>query len=229
MKWDPSEIMPSRDALLSFESAEKTAAQGKLARLIDTAKSVFMTKASPVGMAQEVSQEAFQPIFEGEGLNENPAPLRPVLSHAERLSLFAITLGPEVSRAIEKLFAENDFALGYVLDHLASRACEKAVRTLEGMAVSENPTWATLSYSPGYCGWHITAQRRLFETLKPSQIGISLNESCLMVPLKSVSGVLASGPKEIHQLGGGYSVCQSCRYPTCRERMKSLSLSREED
>ena len=73
-------------------------------------------------------------------------------------------------------------------------------------------------YSPGYCGWHISAQERLFARLRPEQIGIRLNERFLMTPLKSISGVLVAGPARIHQVTGSYPFCAQCKSPACRER-----------
>ena len=79
-----------------------------------------------------------------------------------------------------------------------------------------------LSYSPGYCGWNIDAQKKLFSFLKPQQIGISLNESCLMTPLKSVTGVLVYGNKSIHQFDNSFSFCFNCKVQSCIERIERI-------
>jgi len=49
-----------------------------------------------------------------------------------------------------------------------------------------------------------------------------LNERCLMHPLKSVSGVLAAGPADIHQFTPAWAFCADCRNRTCLVRMKQL-------
>ncbi|MHC4266624.1 MAG: vitamin B12 dependent-methionine synthase activation domain-containing protein, partial [Planctomycetota bacterium] len=79
-----------------------------------------------------------------------------------------------------------------------------------------------LSYSPGYCGWDISGQKKLFEYLHPGKIGISLNNTYLMTPLKSVSGVLVAGKNEIHQFRPNYPFCKSCKTHSCLLRMKAL-------
>ena len=83
--------------------------------------------------------------------------------------------------------------------------------------------WRALVYSPGYCGWHVTGQRALFAYLQPEQIGITLNASCLMQPLKSVSGVAISGPTAIHRFRPVYPACRLCADKACRDRIAALT------
>ena len=52
---------------------------------------------------------------------------------------------------------------------------------------------------------------------------MSLRESFLMEPLKSVSGVLIAGPREINQFSPTYYVCEQCTTQECHERMRKLS------
>jgi hypothetical protein len=79
-----------------------------------------------------------------------------------------------------------------------------------------------LRFSPGYCGWDLTAQRALFESLRPEAIGIFLTGSCLMQPLKSVSGVIVAGKKEIFEFDDDFSFCSDCATHECRDRIRSL-------
>lgn len=81
---------------------------------------------------------------------------------------------------------------------------------------------AVLRYSPGYCGWHVTGQRRLFHALRPERIEITLGPSCLMQPLKSVSGVLIAGTRRIHAFKDDYPFCDQCETHGCRERLRAL-------
>jgi hypothetical protein len=80
-----------------------------------------------------------------------------------------------------------------------------------------------LPYSPGYCGWHVTGQRRLFDRLEPQRIGVTLNSSCLMQPLKSVSGVLVIGPSSIHEFDNDFDFCALCSTYQCRARIGLLT------
>jgi hypothetical protein len=102
---------------------------------------------------------------------------------------------------------------------VASLAADNAGRLAEERLVSRAAATAqTFLYSPGYCGWHISAQEPLFAVLRPQAIGMTLNASFLMSPLKSISGVLVSGPAAIHGIAAGYPFCGRCQSPVCRER-----------
>ena len=88
---------------------------------------------------------------------------------------------------------------------------------------------SVLAYSPGYCGWHVSGQRKLFERLRPEEIGITLNASFLMSPLKSVSGALVCAEPEAHSLAfesegfeERFECCDACRDRSCRERISRL-------
>jgi hypothetical protein len=53
-------------------------------------------------------------------------------------------------------------------------------------------------------------------------IGISLNASALMKPLKSVSGVLVAADRESHDFDIEFDFCTGCAGQECRERIQSV-------
>jgi hypothetical protein len=116
-----------------------------------------------------------------------------------------------------------------MLDGIGSDRAETAATLLAEAFLEDllakgevGPEARVLPYSPGYCGWHITGQKRLFAFLNPERIGISLNESCLMSPIKSVSGVLVVGGPEIHDFENEFDFCFDCTTWDCRSRIASL-------
>jgi hypothetical protein len=193
------------------------------AGLLQRALEIFAAQSEARGLALPVAADEFADIFLGQGLNAPGAPLGEIFRHADELHLFAFTLGERIGAEIRRLFAGADFALGSVLDAVASLAADEAGRVAEAWA--ENQAGGGLAesprcflYSPGYCGWHISAQKKLFARLQPEKIGISLNQSFLMTPLKSISGVLAVGPAGIHRISGSFPFCAQCQSPACRDR-----------
>lgn len=193
--------------------------------LLKRALEIFAAGSAAQGAHCPVEADEFAGIFLGRGLNDPGAPLGKIFPRAEQLHLFAFTLGEGISAEIRRLFAGQDFALGSVLDAVASLAADQAGRVAEAWAESQaqkgrgnGAAPRAFLYSPGYCGWHISAQERLFARLKPERIGIRLNRSFLMTPLKSISGVLVTGPARIHRINETQPFCAQCKSPACRER-----------
>jgi hypothetical protein len=146
--------------------------------------------------------------------------------------VFAFTLGARVCLEIERLLEAHNFALGYMLDAVSSYSTDKGANAAQEIYLDllssrdggqVDASMRVMPYSPGYCGWHISGQQKLFEFLKPEEIGIHLNKSFLMVPLKSISGVLVAGNKEIHWFKNNYPFCTACLSKNCRERIAQNS------
>lgn len=197
-------------------------------RLLSKAMDLFVSSAQPVAKIKGLAADEFEDIYKGEGRNEHDTPLAGIFPQADSLALFALTLGAEVSTRIAELFQTHDFALATMLDAVASAAADKASEVCEAFYFSQLnergltlPGRKVLSYSPGYCGWHISGQKKLFHYLEPQQIGVELNDSYLMTPLKSVTGVLVAGKKEVHIFKSDYSFCRTCKTHSCQLRMRA--------
>jgi len=233
IQFELDEIRPTREAVLYHQGIPEDAeVPQRILALYEDAAELFADLARPRGLFAEITDEEFGAVFPGEGNNADDAVVASVFPKADHLALFAATMGDEVSQAIADLFDKNDLALGVMLDAVASMTADRTSEVIadhyharlvaEGRAT---PAHHVLGYSPGYCGWHITGQRKLFAYLTPADIGISLNGSCLMSPLKSVSGVLVSGGMDVHMFKAGYSYCPQCKNASCQARMERLMAS----
>jgi hypothetical protein len=222
---------PHRDVVLGRQGIpEGHKVSEQLEGLAAKASALYESLSRPEGIISEISLSEFEEVFSGEGRNSLPAPLPGIVEKADGLALFAATVGDPVSAKIQELFQENDPATACMLDGIASERAENAATLLAGAfgdALLErgavDSTAGVLPYSPGYCGWHITGQRKLFAFLKPEQIGINLNASCLMSPIKSVSGVLVAGQLPIHDFDNDFDFCFDCATWECRARIASLT------
>lgn len=225
---EADEARPGRDSVwraLGMDLDQEPS--DRIGVMVDQAVEIFVDLARPRGLVESLTVEEFASIYEGTGSNAPETPLAVIYPKAAHLALIAATLGAEVSEKIEASFDTNDFAFGYILDAVASEGAEKAAdavqsRYIRALADERVTATAHLRYSPGYCGWHISGQKRLFERLRPEDIGVELNESFLMRPLKSISGVVVSGGKEIHLFRNDYPFCSECTTKSCRERLKLM-------
>lgn len=200
----------------------------RVTSLYHSAEELFLKLAAPTVIMVEITIPQFTEVFKGSGRNEPDTPMGKIFPRASHLALFAFTLGPKVCLEIEEQLNAHNFALGYMLDAVSSYSTDKGARVaqeiyldlLSSMGRGQvDASTRILPYSPGYCGWHISGQEKLFEFLKPGEIGIHLNKSFLMVPLKSISGVLVAGNKEIHRFKNNYPFCVPCLSKNCRERI----------
>jgi len=223
VRLEPAAVLPAAADVLRGQGVPAGAAlSGAVQELLDAALSAVRELAAPVAVLEEVLTEAFTAIYHGEGRNADATPLDEIVPRARRLWLFAGTVGERLSATITSHFAGGDPAAAVMLDAAASEAAELLVRRLEqelAVRASGRSRTAVLAYSPGYCGWHVSGQRALFAALRPEQIGITLNASCLMEPLKSVSGVLVAGHPDVHEFEDDFPFCGECTTRNCRLRI----------
>ena len=233
----PSEIKPDKkDVLKSLGVIQYDNPSKRILDLFESSEEIFYELADPKGIISDVSLQEFARIYSGNGMNETDTPVKHIIKKADHLALFACTIGRRISQKIDELFRQKEFPMGSALDAVASSSAEKAVEIGEKTFLryiidvkKANRSSEVLLYSPGYCGWHISGQKELFKNLKPEDIGITLNSSFLMIPLKSVSGVLVGGMKSIHVFKDTYHFCSLCKDHSCVQRMNRLEKKETED
>lgn len=208
---------------------EKTRITKTIDVLFEKAVDLFKIKAEPKVIVQEVSLKEFLEIYWGEGSNDEPSVVGLIAPKARTLMLFALTCGNKITDTIKNLLEEKEIALAYMLDVVASEGTEAAADELTRRSVEQLKMEgkffdgdAMLRYSPGYCGWHVSGQKKLLSFLNASQIGITITEGFLMIPEKSISGVMISGERKIHFFKNNFEFCKSCTHKSCRLRIQSL-------
>lgn len=114
----------------------------------------------------------------------------------ESLAILTVSLGNKISDEIRILMDSGDILSGFILDKIASEIVEQFADKIEEMISSlcqKQNLKITNRYSPGYCGWDVKEQQKLFSLLPDNFCGISLTDSSLMLPIKSVSAVIGIG------------------------------------
>lgn len=135
-----------------------------------------------------------------------------------RFAFFVATAGKEFEEFQHSLTAEGDMVKIFIADAIGSVIAEKVADLMEKeleLLLDRSGWHHTNRFSPGYCGWHVSAQHDLFSLFPtPAPCGVTLTESSLMTPIKSVSGVIGLGDK-VRKLE--YS-CGLCDYKLCYKR-----------
>lgn len=222
-----AETLPEAADVLRRQGFPKGAEPSERVReLLNSAMELHVALAAPQGVFEEIEHVEFARVYFGQGRNSPESPLAGIFPLAESLALFAATIGPAASARPGELFRSGELALGVMLDSVVGEAADRLAGLLaeqyagilghQGRATSDT---RVLHYAPGYCGWDVSGQSELFARLRPQEIGVTLNESFLMQPLKSVSGVLIAAPARAHCFRPAFSFCVECKERECTERM----------
>lgn len=150
------------------------------------------------------------------------------LQQAQRLAVFTGTVGDGYEQLRQDYTSQDEPLLIYALDAAGSEMAERvADRVQRHVRASARSSGLTISnrYSPGYCGWNVAEQHRLFSLFPKDFCGITLTATAMMHPIKSVSGIIGLG-REIKR--NAYR-CDLCNMrDTCRGRSRSRTLNRVE-
>ena len=141
------------------------------------------------------------------------------LEHAQYVASFVVTIGSATERLARRWLKGVQLLRGAIVDAIASETVEAVAHRCQeviGGEAGRAGLAVTPRYSPGYCGMLVTQQRSLFAHLPTHEINVHLNPSCLMLPIKSVSGLV--GLAEPAKVGPHVYPCQRCDHPDCMQR-----------
>lgn len=183
-------------------------------RLIDDCMAETLRVARPryVWRVMPLEREGCTPeiAFSGEDV-------RRLLADCDRVILFATTLGAEFEMLIRRAQA-GDLTKALILDACGSAAiesvCDEAVLEIQ----NTNPDFGYLTdrFSPGYGDLDIAFQHELLElTDAPRRIGLTVTETHILVPRKSVTALIgiADRPQERRFRGCAYcAMFENCSF-----------------
>lgn len=137
--------------------------------------------------------------------------LRENMEEALKAYPFVVTCGTELE-AWSKQY--EDYFANFCADAIKEMALRSAINMFEAHLDKEFGLGHAVNMNPGgLAEWPITEQIHVFDLLGNVEelIGVRLTESCLMLPIKSVSGIRF--PKE-----GAFENCQLCPREKCPNR-----------
>lgn len=118
------------------------------------------------------------------------------IKKSDSVAIFLCTAGEEIGILSRKHMFEKDLLKGFVYDVIGSEIVEAAADLMQaelGETMKRSGKKITNRYSPGYCGWDVADQHKIFKLVNSGFCGIRLTESALMDPVKSVSGIIGIG------------------------------------
>jgi hypothetical protein len=147
------------------------------------------------------------------------------IKKSDSIVVFLCTAGEEIGIRSRKAMKTGDLLTGYIYDVVGSEIVEAAAdimqNTLETVMANEGKK-ITNRYSPGYCGWDVAEQHKLFQLIPDNYCGIRLTPSALMDPVKSVSGFIGTGGN-VKRNPYTCTMCdmKDCIYRKVREKRRS--------
>lgn len=143
------------------------------------------------------------------------------LAGSDRFCFFVATAGREYEDYRNSLRKTGNLVLEFIADAVGSVIAEACVSRLQKLLSSTLDVPFTYPYSPGYCGWRLVDQRLLFSLFPERPCGVELTDTCLMFPIKSVSGIIGIG-KTVERKPYG---CAICKNKSCyKRRVEQVSM-----
>ena len=141
---------------------------------------------------------------------------------SEYFAVFLATVGPGIDACIKRFQKEDEMVKAFLADGLGSvlaEACASLMLERLSEEMSAHGFHISNSYSPGYCDWYLKDQKVLFSFFPEKFCGIELTPSCLMLPVKSVSGIVGIGKNVKKRL----YACDICKMTNCvKNRKKAM-------
>jgi len=140
-----------------------------------------------------------------------------LLEKCAKVAVLALTIGENIDLKISQLADEGQVLQSSILDAVGSVITENLADAISdelseiarayGMATSRR-------FSPGYCDWDISQQEIVFQALNGNSAGVRLTDEYMMLPRKSVSGIIGIGSRDV----ADYNPCSSCDNHDCNSR-----------
>ena len=157
-------------------------------------------------------------IIEGSIIFESQV-VASLLEQCKKAAVFLVTIGEHLEEMAYRLAEDGLIVQATVLDAIGSVAADGVADFVQGRVreiADDQGLVISQRFSPGYCDWDIGQQRTLFRAVGGDSMGIRLTDGCLMIPRKSVSGIIGIGPRD----GSveNYNPCKTCDKHNCLGR-----------
>jgi hypothetical protein len=145
-------------------------------------------------------------------------------SQTKYLGAVICTIGPELEETCRQLTKQGDLLNAVFLDaagvSLIEAVGERAQEFISQQA-REKGLFSSCRFAPGYADMPITEQSTLFSLVDGATIGVSLNKSMVMTPLKSISFLVRLTSEKT--VSRDVLKCQGCQAKDCKFRVHQES------
>ena len=132
------------------------------------------------------------------------------LKNSDTIAFLVSSIGEDIENWSKHFMYNEEMLKGYLIDKIASELVEQLADKTQLLLedeLKELELKATNLYSPGYCGWSVADQQNLFSLLPSKFCGVTVNDTSMMIPIKSVSAVIGVG-KSVEKKNYECSICE---------------------
>ena len=143
-----------------------------------------------------------------------------VFEGLERVAYCVCTIGSALEEEATRLSDEGELLQAVLLDAAGSVAAEAVAEYMDGCIREEAAAMGlktSCRASPGYGDWDVREQAKIFRIVPAERIGVTLSESSMMIPRKSVSFAIHidERPKRLRSENS----CRNCDQADCPYRL----------
>lgn len=156
-------------------------------------EAVNLIEVKGCGRILDISKIDDSGIYTKEGLELKSRSLGSVFSGSRNILAIGATAGASISRAISSDSRKDNLSRGVVLDAAASEITDASLNWIVNyFSLSlrrEKKRIGKLRFSAGYGDFPLSNQKIIYNVLKMGKIGVTINESFMLVPEKSVTAL----------------------------------------
>jgi len=191
-----------------------------VSRIIDRYEKIVRERLRPNYVYRECDILFNEDAVHIAGIKMTGNDIRKHLQGCTKAIVFAVTVSDEADKIIRQA-AVIDMAESLAADCLCSAAVEQVCEKAEQEIFSNiNAPYRTWRFSPGYGDLPIDIQKDLLTLLNAQRrIGLTVTESCLLLPSKSVTAIIGISDTPVPERKRGCAVCpmrESCAFSKSR-------------
>jgi len=149
--------------------------------------------------------------------------IRKHLATAAKVIILAVTIGEAIEKQITDYFKQGEYSYSLLLDAAATTAVEQAADDVEKTIkqyITAKGYQMIWRFSPGYGDWDIRIQPEMLRLAGAKGIGITLTESMMLIPRKSITAIIGLVPNSTEKSEVKQS-CSACTKQDCLARRSS--------
>lgn len=208
-------ISIDREEVLRYLEYKGQDIDNNLIEIIEECRNITKDRINPRYTFRVYSiKQKYKGIIELEGTNLilESNDLYEVLKDCNECILMAATLGIDIEKDIKK-YSCTELTKGIIIDSCATTAieevCDKVQNEIENN-ILKNGQYLTFRYSPGYGDLSIEKNTEILTILNgQKEIGLTITNSGIMIPRKSVIAIIGITDKKVEQDKTSCSTCKN--------------------